>query len=128
MQFKRIHNKDLTGTLLALARRSFAEVSAAFPDSSGAEIVIDQDPGDYRVRVTFAANPASPTLWIERFPKPNLASFLIEPEREYTLSSRRDFGAFDGSSDGSQFGWLERSVSGPPLADADIIGIVHGLL
>lgn len=115
-------------TTFALARKSFAEVIAAFPGSSGTEIGIDQNPGDYRVRVTFIPNPASPVLRIERFPKSNLASFLIEPERAYPLSLGRDFDAFDASLDGSQFGWIERSVSGPPRSSADIIGIVRGLL
>jgi hypothetical protein len=115
-------------TLLTRARRSFAEIRAAFPfpDSPETVIVIDQDPpGEYRIRARFDGDPARPALWVERFPKPNLPPPLTGEEPEYPARVRQGFDAF---SDGSQFGWLKRPVSEAPLSSADIIGIVRGLL
>lgn len=113
-------------TLLAQAKKSFAEVRSAFPGGPTTEIIADQDPpGEYRVQVTFFTDPAHPTLRILRFPKPNLAPPLTGEEADYPARVHRDFDAF---SDGSQFGWLEHSASEPPLSSADVIGVVRGLL
>jgi hypothetical protein len=123
---------DSPETLLTQAKKSLAEVSAAFfgnPETieCGPErIVINQaEPGKYRVELTFKADPRSPSLRILRYPKPNVApSFESEHSPDPEPLQRH----FDAVSDGSRLVWLEQSVSGDPLSSADIVEIVHGLL
>jgi len=118
---------DKHPTLLMLAKKSFAEIRAAFPGCSETEIAIDQDPPEeYRVQVTFVADPWLPTLRIARYPKPNLPPPL-QPERAPRPQHLQR--SFNALGEGSQFrGWSECSVSEAPHSSTDIIGIVRGLL
>src|ERR1700733_5375761 len=117
---------DSPETLLKQAKKSFAEVRAAFPGGSPERILIDQNPpGEYQVEVIFNANPHRASLRVQRYPKPNLAPSLdIEHSPDPEPLQRH----FDAVSDGSKVVWLEQSVSGDPLSSVDIVEIVRGLL
>jgi hypothetical protein len=109
------------------ATKAFAEIRAAFTCALvDSEVVIDQDPGEYRIWVRFADAPPQPSLWIDRLPKPNLGKNEIVDHPEYPLSLRLAFNA-TSSSDG-QFGWLERSAAESTLSSTtEIIWIIRGL-